>query len=106
MSVTRMIIAATALAAPALTPISEPATTPACVSYGGESRYRYPGYDHVVYIFNGCASVAICDVSSNIDPRPIRVRLTPGEHDAILLRRASPSRTFVPHVDCEIDMSR
>ncbi len=101
-----IIISALLFTLPAPAPTSSPLATPACVSYSGEARYRYPGYDHVVYLFNGCTGVAICDVASNVDPRPIRVRLAPGEYESILLRRASPARTFVPHVDCEIDMSR
>lgn len=74
-----------------------------CVRYWAEARYRNYGYDHIVHLGNGCAKVAICDVATNVNPTPIRVRLQPDELREVLTFRGSPAQEFVPHVSCWLE---
>lgn len=74
-----------------------------CVQAWTEARYRNYGYDHVVHIYNGCATFATCQVSTNVAPKPITVRLKPSEYQEVLTFRGSPTSEFVPSVRCELD---
>lgn len=71
-----------------------------CVRAWPEARYRNYGYDHIVHVLSGCRLRAICDVSTDKLPEPIRIRIAPREHKAVLTFRASPARAFVPIVRC------
>ncbi len=73
-----------------------------CVQYRGEVRRRFPGYDHIVHLFNGCQEVVVCDVSSDVDPRAVRVRIEGMENLSVTLRRGSPSPRFTPRVVCAL----
>ena len=74
-----------------------------CIQAWPEARYRNYAYDHIVHVFNGCARWATCDVSTDVNPEPIRVRLRPREHQEVLTFRGSPSSEFVPNVRCWLD---
>jgi hypothetical protein len=78
------------------------AQNPRCVYYRAEVRRRYPGYDHLVHLQNACQTRAVCDVSSNVAPKPIRVQLAPAEQKTVTLSRNTPEKTFVPRVSCEV----
>lgn len=74
-----------------------------CVQAWTEARYRNYGYDHIVHIYNGCTAFATCDVSTNVAPKPVKVRIKPGELKEVLTFRGSPSQEFVPKIHCELD---
>ena len=74
-----------------------------CVQAWTEARYRNYGYDHYVHIYNGCTAFATCRVSTNVAPKPIKVRVKPGRIEEVLTFRGSPSQEFVPRVHCVLD---
>lgn len=74
-----------------------------CIQAWTEARYRNYGYDHIVHIYNGCSAFATCQVSTNVAPKPIKVRVQPGELREVLTFRGSPSQEFVPRVYCVLD---
>jgi hypothetical protein len=78
-------------------------TNPACIQFWGEVRYRYPGYDHIVHVVNGCDQRALCAVSTNVDPDPITITLEPHTSQQVLVRRSSPARRFTPYVVCVLE---
>jgi hypothetical protein len=78
------------------------AANPECLGIWGEVRYRGFGYDHIVHVSNRCAQTAICDVSSDVNPTPQRVIVPVGQEVEVLTFRGSPSREFVPRVDCRL----
>ena len=71
-----------------------------CVRSWGEARYGAYGYDHVVHVANDCDDDVICDVSTDVDPRPIRVQVATKKRRAVVTRKGSPSRKFTPRVSC------
>jgi hypothetical protein len=73
-----------------------------CVRYWGEARYRNFGYDHVVHIANSCSRPAQCLVSTDVDPKRIRVKVAAGLHKEVVTRKGAPSRKFTPNVTCEL----
>lgn len=74
-----------------------------CVQAWTEARYRNYGYDHIVHIYNGCAIFATCQVSTNVAPKPIVVRVKPASLIEVLTFRGSPSSEFVARVSCVLD---
>jgi hypothetical protein len=73
----------------------------ACVQARAWTRYS-SGYDHLVTLQNGCAKVADCQVSTNVNPAPIRVMLPAGATETVLTFRGSPAYEFKPIVDCRV----
>lgn len=74
-----------------------------CVRSWGEARYGGYGYNHVVHVVNDCDKPVICDVSTDVDPPAIRVKLQPAQHVEVVTRRGSPSRKFKVRVACFFD---
>lgn len=74
-----------------------------CVQAWSEARYRNYGYDHIVHLYNGCAAFADCRVSTNVAPKPVRVRLKPAELREVITYRGSPAQEFIPRVECWLD---
>lgn len=81
----------------------DPAAPQYCIQVWPEARYRNYGYDHYVHVFNGCAAHATCDVSTDVAPKSIKVRVRSGEAVSVLTFRGSPSQEFVPRVYCLLD---
>lgn len=73
-----------------------------CVQVYGESRYRAFGYDHIAIVRNGCDKKAVCDVTTNVNPEPIRVEVPAGAAIEVLTFRGSPAREFVPRATCHL----
>jgi hypothetical protein len=74
--------------------------TPDCVQFWPEARYRDYAYDHIVHVLNACHALAICMVSSDLDPAPVRSEVKAGENSEVLLTRGSPANQFTPKVEC------
>ncbi len=89
--------------APSVAKARDPGAPLPCVYFWPEARARGYGYDHIVHVQNGCSRPAVCDVSTNLNPGPIRVRVEPREHREVLTFRGSPAREFVPTVRCWLD---
>ncbi|HEY2407435.1 MAG TPA: hypothetical protein VGI10_15600 [Polyangiaceae bacterium] len=81
------------------------ADSPDCVHSWPEVRYIPYGYDHIVHIRNDCRIIAVCVVTTDVNPSPIGVTVRPGEQTEVLTMRASPSREFTPKVDCKFNAS-
>ena len=77
-------------------------TSGAClVRYWTEARARYPGYDHLVHIHNGCDLSMACAVQTNVRPKPLRTTVSPQAKVAVLTYRGSPARSFNASVTCQ-----
>lgn len=74
-----------------------------CVQAWTEARYRNYAYDHIVHLYNGCTAFATCEVATNVAPKPVTVRVKPGELKEVLTYRGSPSQEFVPRVRCALE---
>jgi hypothetical protein len=74
--------------------------TPACVQFWPETRYRNDAYDHIVHVSNACHAQAICMVSSDVTPAPLRTDLKAGENAEVWLARGSAASEFTPRVEC------
>ena len=81
-----------------------PPPTPECVTYRAHAKGSI-GYDHLVVVTNSCAVVARCDVSTDVNPSPVRIELSPGATETVLTFRGSPAREFTPRVMCTLARS-
>jgi len=90
---------ASSMAAP--TDGKEPAV-PACITYKGEARPRYPGYDHIVHIKSTCTKTADCVVSTNVAPDPQKAVVPAGAKVEIFTFLQSPAYEFTPNVTCKL----
>lgn len=72
-----------------------------CVEFRGEARYRNYAYDHIVILESLCDKRMLCDVSTNVNPNPIRVSIHPRESLEVTTFRGSPAREFTATVHCE-----
>jgi hypothetical protein len=73
-----------------------------CVRHWPEVRYGNLGYDHIVLLRNGCRAHALCEVSTNVNPKPIETKVRAGEQVEVLTMRGSPAREFTQHVNCRL----
>jgi hypothetical protein len=71
-----------------------------CLDTWPEARGGPKAYDHFVHIRNRCPAAARCEVSSDSNPVPARVIVLQHQSAEVLVRRRSPSRSFVPRVSC------
>ena len=76
---------------------------PACIRVSSEARYRNYGYDHLVTIQNGCDRAASCEVSTDVNPDVIHVRVGAGEALEVVTFRGSPAYVFTARVRCKLD---
>ncbi len=79
-----------------------PLPRPSCVAVTTQVR-PVVGYDHLVHLQNNCKSIARCEVSTNVNPRPQAVVVAPGRRETVLTFRGSPARTFEAAVGCKLD---
>lgn len=92
---------ATALERPARLAASATAS-PACVSARAEVRYANYGYDHYVVVTNGCATLARCEVTTDVAPAAASLSVPPGESRELLTFRGSPASEFHAKVGCRL----
>lgn len=76
---------------------------PDCVHAWGEARYGALGYDHYVHVRNGCDRAVRCDVSTDVNPTPTRVRVEAGRATEVLTFRGSPASSFRATAACELE---
>lgn len=91
---------APAAAAPTRGPAPTQVRIARCVRVAGQARYGAFGYDHVVHVSNECDKDVACDVSTNVDPHPRRVRVNSKKRTSVLTRRGAPSPRFTPRASC------
>jgi hypothetical protein len=77
-----------------------PAQTPACIQSWPEVRVSGSRYDHIVHVSNACAARAVCAVSSDVTPTPVRVEVAAGETVEVTLARDSVAGAFEQRVEC------
>ena len=76
---------------------------PVCIRVSSDSRYRNGGYDHIVAIDNRCERAASCEVTTNVNPDTIRVRVGARSAVEVLTFRGSPAYAFTARVRCKLD---
>jgi len=87
---------------PAMSSSLELQDLPTCVRSWPEARFRGFGYLHIVHLANDCRVDAQCDVSTNVNPKPVSVTVPERHQVEVVTYRGSPSRSFRPHVSCEL----
>ncbi len=90
-----------ATAAAVVAPLSEPTASACSVRYWTEARARYPGYNHLVHIHNGCELSVDCTIHTSVMPRPLRTTVAAGARVAVLTYQGSPARRFNASVSCQ-----
>jgi hypothetical protein len=76
---------------------------PDCIEVRGEARYGSQGYDHYVFVKNGCDRRADCRVTTNVNPDPTPLRVAPGATESAVMWRGSPAREFSARADCTLE---
>ena len=76
---------------------------PECVEVRGEARYGSQGYDHYVFVKNGCDRRADCRVTTSVNPEPASLRVAPGATESVVMWRGSPAREFAARADCTLE---
>lgn len=71
-----------------------------CVHTRGESRADGIGYKHVVIVDNRCKVDANCQVSTDVQPAPISVRVAAGATAEVVTFLSAPGSGFTPSVTC------
>lgn len=71
-----------------------------CVTHQIQARF-ISGYDHLVHLTSECEMKVTCQVSTDVNPTPETVSLSPGEKATVLTYRGSPARVFTATVRCE-----
>ena len=94
------IVASQAPVSPAPASAAGPASA-SCVQANAYAQYR-SGYDHIVLLHNTCAKAADCQVSTDVNPTPLRVSVAPGATESVLTFRGSPASVFTPTVNCRV----
>ncbi len=97
---------AAALLGLAALPLDGAAGMPTCMRSWAEARARYPGYDHIVHLANGCSAVAECRVVTDVSPDAVGVQVDPGHEIEVLTFRGSPAATFRAEVSCRLEPPR
>ncbi|MDJ0763755.1 MAG: hypothetical protein QNJ97_12300 [Myxococcota bacterium] len=72
-----------------------------CVKWTTEARFVGVAYDHLVHLHSQCEWVAVCQVSTDVNPEGLSVALAPKEKKEVLTFRGSPARTFKAEVACQ-----
>jgi hypothetical protein len=75
---------------------------PACITYKGEARPRYPGYDHIVHIKSTCTKTADCVVSTDVAPEQLKAVVPAGAKVEVFTFLQSPAFEFTPKVTCKL----
>jgi hypothetical protein len=67
--------------------------------FWAEARY-VAGYDHIVFVANGCDAAASCVVWTDVNPAPQGIEIPPHATVAVVTFRGSPASAFTPFVRC------
>jgi hypothetical protein len=100
MNVSRIIGAGVAAVAFAATLPSARAEGLVCIGMAAQAIYNGAGYNHIVYLTNRCPGVAVCDVSTDVNPEPSHVTVPVNATIEVVTFLGSPARTFTPKVAC------
>ncbi len=97
-------LALVALALPSLALATDPVAgeRPECVHVRTEVRYGNQGYDHLVFVRNGCDRAASCRVTTNANPSPVTLGVGPGQESSVVTFRGSAAREFTARADCAL----
>lgn len=98
-----LFVGLTALASFPSATQADPKPQPACIRSGGEARARTVGWDHVVWIENGCEKAATCVVTTDVAPEPVTQVVGAKQRVELTTFRGSPASAFKPKVDCKLD---
>jgi hypothetical protein len=79
-----------------------PKKLPDCIGVATHARYVI-GYDHLVYVTNGCDQTAHCQVWTDVNPDKQAVVVRPKEKKTVLTFRGSPARVFHAQVTCDLE---
>jgi hypothetical protein len=71
-----------------------------CVAVRTEAIYAAYGYDHHVYLRNGCDKAVRCEVTTNSNPEPTTVTLQKSESQDIVMFRGSPASELSANTKC------
>ena len=74
---------------------------PDCVHVSAVARYGAMAYDHWVHVENACAVTVRCTVSTDVNPTPTALELTPAQQRDVATFHGSPASAFVATVTCE-----
>lgn len=81
---------------------AKPAATDKCVSVREEAIYGAYGYDHHVYLHNGCDKKTMkCKVTGSANPAGVEETLVSDEKRDVVLFRGSPAREVGASVKCD-----
>jgi hypothetical protein len=80
-------------------PEQQPQPALACVRFWPLARYT-AGYDHLVYVANGCNVAVSCAVWTDVNPVAQVVAIRPEQSIVVLTFRGSPARAFTAFVRC------
>lgn len=80
---------------------SKPADVSKCVKVRTEALYIVYGYDHHVYLTNGCDKAVRCEVTTSANPDATTVSLAAGEQRDIVMFRGSPASVVNAQVKCK-----
>jgi hypothetical protein len=72
-----------------------------CVQWKSEVKYSGFGYNHLVHLDNQCDYVAVCHVTTNVNPKGVHETLKPKEKKTVLTMRGSAAREFKAQVSCK-----
>jgi hypothetical protein len=95
------IVWALGAAAPGLAQPPAPTGSACLIRYWTEARARYPGYDHLVHIHNGCDLAVACTIHTNVMPKPLSTTVGAQSRVAVMTYRGSPARRFNASVYCQ-----
>ena len=74
---------------------------PDCLHASALARFGAMAYDHWVHVENTCATTVRCTVSTDVNPVPTTLELTPGQQRDVATFHGSPASAFVATVSCE-----
>ncbi len=72
-----------------------------CVKWTKEARFVGMAYNHLVHLHNRCKKSMICEVTTDVNPKPTKTVLTSDAKTTILTFRGSPAREFEAKVTCK-----
>jgi hypothetical protein len=102
-AVAAVLLAALALAAQTrAADAGAAAPLPACIQIATQSQYIPFGYNHLVFVTNGCSKQAACTVSTDVNPSPQNITVNSGTTVEVLTYMAAASSTFVAQVSCQL----
>lgn len=96
-----MLLLLAGLLVPAVV-VADPPPLPECIRVSKEAPFQGYGYTHIVVVRSSCERAARCEVATDVDPSPQRVRVAPGETERVVTRRGSPASEFQPRVTCTL----